>query len=378
MLFYVCGFAVVICEYMMFKESIKDIGKFVSHIGMVLTHLAGIVKFCLLTIGHGKILKLMHVLQNKDYQYCSLEDSKPGEVLRKGQTVNNVIAYSTFVMYTLVGITGHISSVRNLNEQIKGDNFEGTNKTCYDFLPYMFYIPIPSETKWQCEMVFNLMDIGFALHAFVIAAHDGIFAGLLICLKSQLLIVCDVYKTIRQRSLKNMHLPENYTITNDMENPALENEMYRLLVHSMEHLKILLWVRDELEYIFTMVVLTQTVASLFILASNFYVASTILTASLEFFAKLEYTFCIFFQLSLICWFGDDITRASDLIKLSLYESDWLSSSPRFKHAMVLTMIRMQRPVFLSIGKFTPITLSTLVAVCRGSFSYFALFKSIQK
>ncbi|CAH1102585.1 unnamed protein product [Psylliodes chrysocephalus] len=92
---------------------------------------------------------------------------------------------------------------------------------------------------------------------------------------------------------------------------------------------------------------------------------------------MQYFSCILIQLFLICWSGNRITVAADHITSCLYESNWFSCSERFKKSMLLTMIRMKRPLYLSIGKFSPLTLSTVMVVCRGSFSYFTMFKSIQ-
>ncbi|KAG5879513.1 hypothetical protein JTB14_019114 [Gonioctena quinquepunctata] len=249
---------------------------------------------------------------------------------------------AVFVMYTFAGISAHISSLITINKEMGGRSFNETNKTCYDYMPYHFYIPFSTETKGDCGLAFAFMDIGLGIFAWLIGCHDGVFVSLLNCLKTQLLIVGTVFKSIRERSLQAVNLPENHTILHDENNFLLEKELYRQLTHCTEHLRILLVIRRDLENIFTFVTLSQTLASLLIFASCLYVAST-----------------------------------SEQIRLSLYESDWLSSSPRFKRSIILTMIRMQRPVYLSIGKFTPLTLVTLVAVCRGSFSCFALFKSVQ-
>lgn len=75
---------------------------------------------------------------------------------------------------------------------------------------------------------------------FLILGYDGVFVALLNCLRCQLLIVCNVFKTLRIRSLKKLQLPLNYKTFSDNEEPALEHEMYKELTHSTQHLKILL------------------------------------------------------------------------------------------------------------------------------------------
>lgn len=106
----------------------------------------------------------------------------------------------------------------------------------------------------------------------------------------------------------------------------------------------------------------------------------------EFFAQVEYFLCVLVQLSIICFFGNEITIAVSKVHISvcfnrifvfsvtdscfqsaqtgvsLYECDWFGSSLRFKRSMIMTISRMQRPVYVSIGKFSPLTLATLVTV----------------
>ncbi|KAJ8933302.1 hypothetical protein NQ318_012259, partial [Aromia moschata] len=135
--------------------------------------------------------------------------------------------------------------------------------------------------------------------------------------------------------------------------------------------------RDDIENTFVYVTLTQTLVSLFVFASCLYNASTFPVGSPEFFSQLEYFSCVLIQLYVFCWFGNEITFASDLIRVSLYEGEWYGASSRFKRSMLITMCRMQRPVYVSIGKFSPLSLVTLVAVCRGSFSYYTVLKSMK-
>lgn len=50
----------------------------------------------------------------------------------------------------------------------------------------------------------------------------------------------------------------------------------------------------------------------------------------------------------------------------LYESDWYSCSTRFKRSMIIIIMNLQKPAYISIGKFSPLCLTTFLAV---SFYY---------
>lgn len=70
-----------------------------------------------------------------------------------------------------------------------------------------------------------------------------------------------------------------------------------------------------------------------------------------------------FQLTLYCWFGNEVTVRGLELPNAIWESDWLQSSQIYRKNMLITMSRMKRPIYLTVGKFAPLTLNTFVAVC---------------
>lgn len=88
-----------------------------------------------------------------------------------------------------------------------------------------------------------------------------------------------------------------------------------------------------------------------------------------------------YQLYMYCWYGNQVTQAvmvlerttvsivivlsylqSSLIRNAMFESDWLSEGDYFKKCVLLTLTRMMKPIGLTIGKFTPLTLTTFLTV----------------
>ncbi|CAG9858092.1 unnamed protein product [Phyllotreta striolata] len=371
------GFYFLVCEIIIVNDVSTEISKLVSYIGMLFTHLVGCLKFSILVFGRTKLQKIMNILQDSRYFYEPNENFSPGLFLVEGKKTSAQFSMLVLIMYSCVGASAHISSLVTFDRIIEGDSLEGTNFTCQDFMQYYFKIPFETNTKERCKLAFFFMDFGLLVFALVIACYDGVLVTILNCLKCQILVVCNVFKTLRSRCLSQLGLPVWYETFSDHEHVALEREMYRQLSHTTRHLQALLSVTNDIEFMFTFVTLAQTLASLLIFASCLYVASSVSMTSPEFFAQMEYFSCVLVQFLLICWYGNEITTSGELIRSSLYESDWYSSSMRFKNSMIITMMRMQRPLYLSIGKFSPLTLVTFVGVCRGSFSYFALFKSVQ-
>lgn len=89
-----------------------------------------------------------------------------------------------------------------------------------------------------------------------------------------------------------------------------------------------------------------------------------------------------FQLYLYCSFGNEVTllvinlslinslifyifvKASNM-SLFIWSADWFDCDASFKNNMIFTMERIKKPVYMTVGKFAPLTLQTFVTVPIG-------------
>nr|XP_022914644.1 odorant receptor 2a-like [Onthophagus taurus] len=141
------------------------------------------------------------------------------------------------------------------------------------------------------------------------------------------------------------------------------------------HLQVILEISKEIESIYTLVVLCQTIVSLIVLCTCLYMISLVEAFSLESAKELAYMSAVGCQTFLYCYFGNKVRISSEMLPLAIYSMDWLSTTTSFKRTMIINMIRMQKGIYFTIGKFTPLTLSTFVQILRGSYSVFAVLKN---
>ncbi|XP_030767442.1 uncharacterized protein LOC115891179 [Sitophilus oryzae] len=97
--------------------------------------------------------------------------------------------------------------------------------------------------------------------------------------------------------------------------------------------------------------------------------------SKQFIAECVYMAAMFFQLYLYCSFGNEVTLEFQEISVNIWNSNWLATNTSFKKSLVFTMLRVKRPVYFTVGKFSPLTLSTFVYIIKTSYSIFALIKN---
>ncbi|XP_066261739.1 odorant receptor 49b-like [Euwallacea similis] len=363
----------IIFELIAFRKALEDVPTFLSQIAMMFTHVMGMLKLWMLVYRKEQVVEIKAKLQNKYFQYVPIDDFQPGKKMQREKLFIKFASMFIFLLYSFVGVSGHITAAIMVDKSSVSGIFSG-NASCQSFMPYNFYYPFDISTPRKCHYALVYMDISLDIFAFYISTLDMIFVMFLHVLATQLNILKEAFITIRKRCLGKMKMDLNSRIFRDIDHKELEQEMYSELIHCTQHLHLLIEVRQDMENVFSFITLTQVTASLLISASCLFVAAIVPVSSPNFFSQLEYFSAILSQISLYCWFGNKITYASSELPTAIYKSDWLSCSRRFKQAMLMSMGRMERPLYVSIGKFMPLSLSTLLAVLRGSFSYFTLFQ----
>lgn len=81
-----------VLEILKLEDTVKDSTKFFSHIGLLFTHLVGILKACLLLFRSRRIRKLMDLLQDETFRYETLEEFRPGLMLRKAKRISSNVS----------------------------------------------------------------------------------------------------------------------------------------------------------------------------------------------------------------------------------------------------------------------------------------------
>jgi hypothetical protein len=83
------------------------------------------------------------------------------------------------------------------------------------------------------------------------------------------------------------------------------------------------------------------------------------------------------QIFLPCFFGTQLSTASEKLSDSVFHSDWKKRDKKFKTAMVMFMENTKRPIKVSVlGGLISIEFATFTSVCNLAYSFYAVFKKI--
>lgn len=91
---------------------------------------------------------------------------------------------------------------------------------------------------------------------------------------------------------------------------------------------------------------------------------------------LSYSLTMLLQVFLPCYYGTELSSASDKVSLSLIHSDWINQSKRFKTSMKAVVISGFKSLKVLAFGFVTIDFDTFSKICNAAYSMYALLKKI--
>lgn len=89
---YSMGAIFFLCEVIQLSETLKSSRKLVAHIGMLGTHLIGILKVGILFVCRKRIRKVMDNLQDKRYYYNIFDGCDPSRIMLREKKITSLLA----------------------------------------------------------------------------------------------------------------------------------------------------------------------------------------------------------------------------------------------------------------------------------------------
>lgn len=86
---------------------------------------------------------------------------------------------------------------------------------------------------------------------------------------------------------------------------------------------------------------------------------------------------IVLQIYLPCYFGNEMTTASEKLSTSLYDSNWVHGSKRFRTTLLVFFENTKRPLKLSAFGVFELTLDTFLRIINSAYSLFAVLKNVE-
>lgn len=83
---------------------------------------------------------------------------------------------------------------------------------------------------------------------------------------------------------------------------------------------------------------------------------------------LSFSMAITFGAFIHCWYGNQISVYSTEVAVAAYNCNWVDADDDIRKSLLLIILRAQRECYLTVGKFSKVTLETFLNVSN-KFTY---------
>nr|QNH68030.1 odorant receptor 3 [Apriona germarii] len=360
------------------------------------THLLGVAKIIILIVKKKKIREMLDKLETG--LFLPNTDRGGEEEFRlinaavtrcaKHAEIFNLIVYfivSIRCLYALFDV--------GYSEELFDERLNTTVLVHQRTLPYRIWLPLDTTKSPTFEIVFFLQPVTLTLYGYYIGLMDSMVYGMMIHMNTQYLIlkrVLDRYVFIAT-NLVSKTMPGKGTQSNgngvislppgceriDLLDEHVQEKVEEIVHYCAKHHVQILEFCEEVEIEFSYLMLSQFLFSLYTLCFQLYQLSLMGNVfSFDFISMCFYLTLLMYQLFCYCWYGNEIMVQSAKFSEELYNSDWLVLNISTKKSLLLMMMRAQRPVKFTAGKFVLLSLQTFMAIVRGSASYFMVLRQM--
>ncbi|XP_034828824.1 putative odorant receptor 92a [Maniola hyperantus] len=204
--------------------------------------------------------------------------------------------------------------------------------------------------------------------AFCNTTIDVTVAFLLAQCKAQLSILSNNLVYFIQRSKKESMITK--AAFADVVSVRFEN----IVKH---HVQILYFAR-RVQDIFGGAVAYQFIVSGWIICTSVYRMVDTDPASVQCWSMVLYICCILMQVSMYCYYGNEVTHESQKLKESAYLMNWLDSPLKHRNHLIFFMERVKKPILPLAGFIIPLSNNTFVSIVKSSYSFYALLRNTGK
>ncbi|XP_066598344.1 odorant receptor 13a-like [Prorops nasuta] len=166
----------------------------------------------------------------------------------------------------------------------------------------------------------------------------------------------------------------------NMSNFSEDSEFVRFEIKSLigKHQRIIS-MSNDIEATFTYIILVQFLCSSLIICCIGFVIAVGLRTNQELGMLLKmgsYYFPTTFEAFIYCYIGEYLSNKSNAISYMAYEYEWYNLKTSECRLLMVLIMRSQKPLQLTVGKFMNLTLQQFTSIMKLSISYISLLLAV--
>ncbi|XP_075970372.1 odorant receptor 88a [Anticarsia gemmatalis] len=152
----------------------------------------------------------------------------------------------------------------------------------------------------------------------------------------------------------------------------IDEDLKKRFVYYVQRFETLAWYTKEIDEIFNPAMSFQFFTSSMSLCMVVYRLSSTPVGTVPFVFLIVLILIYSTQVFLYCYFGNLVQYESQSLLDSVYLSDWVSVSPKFRRLLLIAMQRWSRTLAPRIAGIIPLSLNTFVSILKSAYSLYAV------
>ncbi|KAH0953404.1 OrE8 [Eciton burchellii] len=335
----------VLTHFMDIVLIVDNVDDFASNSLMFLTIVAVCCKATLVVVRRNAIINLVQILLKHPYKF---QDADEMAIQRKFDEFirSYSIKYLLLCMCTVTAVT--IVSMFNI---IQG------------YLPSRIWLPYDTNIAalFWITSVQQIVSVIFA--TIINVATETLISGLILQTCAQI--------EIFQNRLQKLIISK--TITHMKHSLASSNTRSSLFSEYIRHHLGIYEYAKTLNIIFNPIFFVQFFSSIIVLCTSVYYLSRHITDSGS-TAIIAYTICIFVQIYIYCWSGNEVIIKSTSIEDAMYQLNWHLLPVSERKELMMIMIRSTIPIKFTSGFLVTLSYESYSNILKTSYSTYNLLQ----
>ncbi|XP_011869115.1 PREDICTED: odorant receptor 46a, isoform A-like [Vollenhovia emeryi] len=331
---------------------VDNLDDFATNTLMFLTIVAVTCKATIVVARRNAIINLVQVLLTTP---CKPRDEDEVAIQTKFDKFikSCSIKYSLLATSSVTGVT-----VRSVLNAMEG------------YLPYRVWLPYDYNTSPMFWITSIQQIITVIFVTIINVGTETLVFGLFLQTCAQFEIFeSRLRKLVNYKTNKLMKIEVRY-LEHSSPPPNKEKAIISKYVH--HHLKIYKYART-VNVIFNQVLFVQFFGSILVLCTSVHYLSAHSSFS-ETATLIVYTICMFVQIYVYCWSGNEVILKSMSVGDTIYRMNWLSLSANERKELLMIMLRCTLPIKFTSSFLITLSLQSYSSILKISYSAFNLLQ----
>nr|XP_015839897.1 PREDICTED: odorant receptor Or1-like [Tribolium castaneum] len=232
-------------------------------------------------------------------------------------------------------------------------------------LPLEIWVPVDftENTELYC-FAYIYVVLGVAAGALSNGVIDPLIAGLASHATTQLKIL--------KNNLQFLSEDADQVIAQQLTKARIIQDKIRFCI--IHHNAILDFV-DYYENVYSGIVFSQFIASVFVICLACFYLSIVEPFSVIFFAMVIFLVTVLSQIFLYSYYGTLLFEENNTLTNAVYMGQWYTYDVTSRKALIILMERSKRPMTVRAGKVLDLSLETFTTILRRAYSLLAVLKN---